>query len=171
MYKNPFLGELWYIIMAQIQYLGIWVIRIAEIKLLMLPSDRLLMTSRLATVGRAYPRKHIRGSASCLVTWNMWQFSVGYFSIFYIYKNGCMCSVYMCVCSSITLEHLEQFQPNLVHIWLYVCMYKNFMYIYLLSIIFSREGRVGGHHGIHPQGLPIASVVTFTQIGIEATAR
>jgi hypothetical protein len=35
----------------------------------------------------------------------------------YIYKNikinVCVC-VY--VCSSITLEHLEQFQPNLVHI-------------------------------------------------------
>jgi hypothetical protein len=57
-------------------------IRIAgEIKLLMLPSNRLLMTSRLATVGWACPRKHIRGSASCLVMWNMWRFSVGYFSI------------------------------------------------------------------------------------------
>jgi hypothetical protein len=54
---------------------------IKEIKLLMLPSNRLFMTSRLATVGRARLRKHIRGSASCLVTWNMWRFSVGYFSI------------------------------------------------------------------------------------------
>jgi hypothetical protein len=52
-----------------------------EIKLLMLPSNRLLMTSRLATVGRACPRKHICGSTSCLVTWNMWRFSVGYFSV------------------------------------------------------------------------------------------
>jgi hypothetical protein len=53
-----------------------------------------------------------------------------------------------------------------------VCMYKNLMYIlYLLSIIFSREDGVGGLHLIHPQGLPIAAVVTFTQIGIEATAR
>jgi hypothetical protein len=52
---------------------------VEEMKLLMLPSNRLLMTSRLATVGRACPRKHIRGSASCLVTWNTWRFSVGYF--------------------------------------------------------------------------------------------
>jgi hypothetical protein len=73
----------------------------------------------------------------------------------------------MCVCTSITLERLERFQPNLVHIWLYVCV-KIF---YLLSIIFSREDGVVGLHGIHPQGLPIAAAVTFTQIGIEATAR
>jgi hypothetical protein len=53
-----------------------------------------------------------------------------------------------------------------------VCMCKNLMYIfYLLSIIFSREDGVGGLHGIHPQGLPVAAAVTFTQIGIEATAR
>jgi hypothetical protein len=31
----------------------------AEIKLLMLPSNRLLMTPRLASVGRAYPRKQV----------------------------------------------------------------------------------------------------------------
>jgi hypothetical protein len=37
-----------------------------EIKWLMLPSNLLLMTSRLATVGRACPRKHMRGSANCL---------------------------------------------------------------------------------------------------------
>jgi hypothetical protein len=28
----------------------------------------------------------------------------------------------VCVCSSITLERLERFQPNLVHILLYVCV-------------------------------------------------
>jgi hypothetical protein len=52
-------------------------------------------------------------------------------------------------------------------------MCKNLMYIlYLLSIIFSREDGVGGLHAIHPrQGLPLAAAVTFTQIGIEATAR
>jgi hypothetical protein len=33
--------------------------------------------------------------------------------IVYINKNGCMC-VCVYVCSSITLERLEQFQPNLV---------------------------------------------------------
>jgi hypothetical protein len=57
-----------------------------------------------------------------------------------------------------------------------VYMYKNIMYIlyifYLLSIIFSGEDGVGGLHGIHPpQGLPIVAAATFTQIGIEATAR
>jgi hypothetical protein len=52
---------------------------VEEIKLLMLPSDRLLVTSRLANVGRAYPRKHIRGNARYLVAWNTWMFSVGYF--------------------------------------------------------------------------------------------
>jgi hypothetical protein len=70
-----------YIITVQIQYLGIWMIHIVEgIKLLMLPSD-LLVTSRLATVRREYPRKHIRGNGRYLVTWNAWEFSVGYFSI------------------------------------------------------------------------------------------
>jgi hypothetical protein len=69
-----------YAITAQIRYFGIWVIRIAEeIKFLMLPSNRLLVTSRLAIVGRAYPRKHIRGNPRYLVTWNTWRFSVGYF--------------------------------------------------------------------------------------------
>jgi hypothetical protein len=33
----------------------------------------------------------------------------------------CVC-VCVCVCSSITLERLERFQPNLVHILLYVCL-------------------------------------------------
>jgi hypothetical protein len=67
-------------ITVQIQYLRIWVIHIVvEIKLLMFSSNRLVMASRLITVGRAYPRKHVRGSASCLVTWNTWRFSVGYF--------------------------------------------------------------------------------------------
>jgi hypothetical protein len=84
----------------------------------------------------------------------------------YIYKNGCM-FVYMFGHNSITPE---RFQPNLVHI--YYIMYVYIIYIfYLLSIIFSREDGVGGLHGIHPQGLSIAAVVTFTQIGIEATAR
>jgi hypothetical protein len=82
----------------------------------------------------------------------------------------CVC-VCMYVCSSITLGRLERFQPSLVH--MAVCMCKNLKYIlYLLSIIFSRENGVGGLHGIHPppQGLPIAAAVTFTQIGIAATA-
>jgi hypothetical protein len=52
---------------------------VEEIKLLMLRSDHLLMTSRLATIGQTCPRKHIRGSASCLVTWNTWKFSLRYF--------------------------------------------------------------------------------------------
>jgi hypothetical protein len=39
----------------------------------------------------------------------------------HIYKNGCVC-VNVCVCSSITLERLERFYPNLVHILLHVCV-------------------------------------------------
>jgi hypothetical protein len=39
---------------------GIWMIHVVEeIKLLLLLGNRLVMTSRLATVGQAYPRKHI----------------------------------------------------------------------------------------------------------------
>jgi hypothetical protein len=34
----------------------------------------------------------------------------------------CMCKNLMYVCSSITLERLERFQRNLVHILLYVCV-------------------------------------------------
>jgi Na+-transporting NADH:ubiquinone oxidoreductase subunit NqrD len=34
----------------------------------------------------------------------------------------CMSKNLMCVCSSITLERLERFQPNLVHRLLYVCL-------------------------------------------------
>jgi hypothetical protein len=76
----------------------------------------------------------------------------------------CVC-VCVCVC-------LEQNQQNLVHIWLYVCeRILCIYYIYLLSIIFSREDGVRGPHGIHPQGLPVAAAVTFTQIGMQATAR
>jgi hypothetical protein len=89
----------------------------------------------------------------------------------YIYKHGCMC---VFVCSGITLERLERFRPNFIHIWLYVCVRILCMFIYIiLSIIFCREDGVGGLHAIHPtpQGLPIAAAVTFTQIGIETTAR
>jgi hypothetical protein len=32
---------------------------VSEIKLLLLPGNRIVMTSRLATVGLTYPRKHI----------------------------------------------------------------------------------------------------------------
>jgi hypothetical protein len=45
----------------------------------------------------------------------------------------CVC-VYMYVCSGITLERLERYQPNLVHIWLYVCIkILCIYYIYFLS--------------------------------------
>jgi hypothetical protein len=38
----------------------IWMIHVVEeIKLLLLPDNRMVMTSRLATVGQTYPRKHI----------------------------------------------------------------------------------------------------------------
>jgi hypothetical protein len=39
---------------------GIWMIHVVEeIKLLLLLSNHMLMTSRLATIGQTYPRKHI----------------------------------------------------------------------------------------------------------------
>jgi ABC-type cobalamin transport system permease subunit len=39
---------------------GIWMIHfVEEIKLLLLLGNRMVMTSRLATVGQTYPRKHI----------------------------------------------------------------------------------------------------------------
>jgi hypothetical protein len=50
----------------------------------------------------------------------------------YIYNNGCM-YVHVFVCSGITLERLERFRPNVVHIWLYVCVRILCMvYIYFL---------------------------------------
>jgi hypothetical protein len=59
---------------------GIWIIHIVEeIKLLLMLSNRMVMTSRLATVCRTYPRKHVRGNVRYLVTWNIKQFTVGYF--------------------------------------------------------------------------------------------
>jgi hypothetical protein len=87
----------------------------------------------------------------------------------------CVCACVF-VCSGITLERLERFRPNLVHIWMYVCvriLCIYYIYFYLLSIIFNREDGMGVLHAIHPppQGFPIAAAVTFTHIGIEATAR
>jgi hypothetical protein len=39
---------------------GVWMIHIVEeIKLLLLLGNRMVMTSRLATIGQTYPRKHI----------------------------------------------------------------------------------------------------------------
>jgi hypothetical protein len=70
-------------------------------------------------------------------------FTVIYLYLYiYTYKNGCLC-----ICPGITLERLERFRPNLVHILLYVCIkilciYYIYIY-YLLSIIFSREDGVG----------------------------
>jgi hypothetical protein len=42
----------------------------------------------------------------------------------------CVC-VCVFVCSGITLECLERFQPNLVHILLYVCVRIVYIYIYI----------------------------------------
>jgi hypothetical protein len=52
---------------------------VEEIKLLLLLDNRLVMTSRLDTVGQTYPRKHIHGNVRYLVTWNIKKFTVGYF--------------------------------------------------------------------------------------------
>jgi hypothetical protein len=81
----------------------IWIIHaVEEIKLWLLLGNGLVMTSRLATVGQAYPRKHI-------VSAKMY--------------NVCACAcVCVCVCPGITLESLERFRPNLVHMLLYVCV-------------------------------------------------
>jgi hypothetical protein len=55
--------------------------------------------------------------------------SVLYIIRIYTYKNGCVC---VFVCSGITLERLERFQPNLVHILLYVCV--RILCVFYLSI-------------------------------------
>jgi hypothetical protein len=45
----------------------------------------------------------------------------------------CVC-VCVFVCAGISLERLERFRPNLVHIWLYVCVrILCVLYIYILS--------------------------------------
>jgi hypothetical protein len=58
-----------------------------------------------------------------------------HYILIYIYKNGCVC-VCVFVCSGITLERLERYRPNLVHIWLYVCVRIScmfYIYIYFIS--------------------------------------
>jgi hypothetical protein len=58
-----------------------------------------------------------------------------------------------------------------------VCMCKNLMYIFYIYILspehhFQQGGWCGRPPRYPPpQGLPIAAVVTFKQIGVEATAR
>jgi uncharacterized membrane protein len=52
---------------------------VEEIKLLLLLGNRMVVTSRLATVGQTYPHKHVRGNVRYLVIWNIKQFTVGYF--------------------------------------------------------------------------------------------
>jgi hypothetical protein len=43
----------------------------------------------------------------------------------------CLCVCFFFVCPGITLERLERFQPNLIHILLYVCVRILYMfYIY-----------------------------------------
>jgi hypothetical protein len=52
---------------------------VEEIKLLLLLGNRMVMTSRLVAVGQTYPCKHIRGKVRYLVSWNVKEFTVGYF--------------------------------------------------------------------------------------------
>jgi hypothetical protein len=52
---------------------------VEEIELMLLPINRLFMTSRITTVGWTYPGKHVHNYARYLVTWNIKQFSVRYF--------------------------------------------------------------------------------------------
>jgi hypothetical protein len=95
-----------------------------------------------------------------------------------VYMCVCVCvCVCVFVCSGITLERLEQFRPNLVHTLLYVCVRILCIYILYIYIISPKHHfQQGGWCGRPPcyaplQGLPVAAAVTFTQIGIEATAR
>jgi hypothetical protein len=58
----------------------------------------------------------------------------------------CVCEC-VCVCPGITLERLERFQPNLVHILLYVCIRILCMYyIYSTGRIVWEAGNLDGSH-------------------------
>jgi hypothetical protein len=58
----------------------------------------------------------------------------------------CVC-VCVCVCSSITLERLERFQPNLVHILLYVCVRVLCMfYVYSAGRMVWEAGNLDDSH-------------------------
>jgi cytochrome b561 len=52
----------------------------------------------------------------------------------------CVC-VCLFVCSGITLERLERSRPNLVHIWLYVCV--RILYIYGWVYVRLYDSRLG----------------------------
>jgi hypothetical protein len=70
----------------------------------------------------------------------------------YLYKDGCGC-VCVCRCAcvfvspSITLERPERFQPNLVHILLYVCVRISYMfYIYSAGRMVWEAGNLDDSH-------------------------
>jgi hypothetical protein len=53
----------------------------------------------------------------------------------------------VCVCPGITLERQEQFQPNLVHIFLYVCVRILCMfYIYSAGRMVWEAGNLDDYH-------------------------
>jgi hypothetical protein len=55
--------------------------------------------------------------------------------------------VYVCVCPHITLERLERFQPNLVHILLYVCVrILRMYYIYSARRMVWEAGNLDDSH-------------------------
>jgi hypothetical protein len=61
----------------------------------------------------------------------------------YIYKNWCVCvCVCVFVCSSIILDRLERFPPNMVHIFLYVCVRILCISIYLSIFYTYKNGCV-----------------------------
>jgi hypothetical protein len=48
--------------------------------------------------------------------------------------------VCVCVCSGIAQERLERFQPNLVHIWINVCIHILYIYILFSKHHFQQRG-------------------------------
>jgi hypothetical protein len=89
--------------------------------------------------------------------------------------------MYVCVCVCICMLGHNSGTPGAISTkvgtHMAVCMCKNLMYIFYIYILsskhhFQQRGWLGRPPCYpHPQGLPIAAAVTFTQIGIEATAQ
>jgi hypothetical protein len=56
---------------------------------------------------------------------------IGFQAVFVTLVESIYIKMDVCVCSSITLECLEQFQPNSVHIWLYTYRKTLFYLLYI----------------------------------------
>jgi hypothetical protein len=94
----------------------------------------------------------------------------------YIKMDVCLC---VCVCMFGHNSGTPGAISSKLGTHVVVCMYQNLMDIlyiyiyiyYLLSIILSSPLVWEASMGSPPQGLPITASVTFTQTGVEATAR